>query len=90
MTVAAIKEMRHALGLDYKSPKGGKYVAYRNYAMYNAPEPVWEGLVAEGLAQCNIVEDNKVLMSPFYSYSLTRAGLDLVGAMIGARIEVTE
>lgn len=86
MTVETIKEMRHAIGLDYKAPKRGKYEAYRNYAMYGAPHETWEALVADGLAICRVETKSTWLPQASYWYSLTRAGLDLMEAMIGVKI----
>ncbi|MGJ4851890.1 hypothetical protein ACH6CV_16760 [Bacillota bacterium Meth-B3] len=88
LDVATIKEMRHAIGLDYQNPKRGKYEAYRNYAQYNSPHPIWEPLVEAGLAKCHKYDIEEHTPYTAYRYSLTREGLDLMEAMIGAKITV--
>jgi len=83
LTANHIKEMRHMVGLDYQSPKRGKYEAFRNYAMYypdNNPR-LARDLVEWGLAD--------VRMGTLeLTYWLNQAGLDLLGEMIGAKITV--
>jgi hypothetical protein len=88
MTLEQIKEMRHAIGLDYQNPKRGKYEAYRNYAQYNKPHSVWEPLVAEGLASVYIDDNSSDKTRPAHWYSLTQKGLDFMSAAIGAKITV--
>ena len=88
MNQSTISEMRHAIGLDYKSPKRGKYTAYRNYAMYTAPHSDWEELIKNGHAECRYVEKSGWLPEKSYWYSLSRAGLDMMETMIGAKIDV--
>ena len=78
MNLSAIKQMRHAIGLDYKNPKRGKYEAYRNFCFYAVPHEDWELLVAQGLAVCDKQPSAKY--GTTYTYSLSREGLDLIVA----------
>ena len=87
MDTETIKVMRHAIGLDYSDPKRGKYTAYRNYCMHTAPHSIWESLVKDGYAECRHEKKPGWMPEESYWYYLTRAGLDLMEAMIGAKIE---
>ena len=85
LTAKHIKEMKHMVGLDYKGPKRGKYEAYRNNAWYcsdNTPQVMLD-LCAWGLVDYRATLEGKTSGRGFW---LTRAGLDLLGEMIGAKI----
>lgn len=68
LKLAHIKEMKHMVGLDYKSPRRGKYEAYRNEAGYYAKNPPKQALdlVEWGLAS--------VTGESYLWFKLTRAG----------------
>lgn len=48
LTASQIKKMQHALGMDSKKPKRGKYEAYRNYYNSSIDNPELEELVQIG------------------------------------------
>jgi hypothetical protein len=86
VTERHIREMQHAIGLDYKRPKRGKYEAYRNYCMCGSPNEIWEHLVSIGYADCKFVENDGLIPPKSYWYSLTQDGLDFMGAITGCKI----
>ena len=85
-----IRAMRHCIGLDYKNPYRGNYKPYRNYCVYNAPNYIFEYLVKYGLAEITIEENEHYIPKVQYYYRLTRAGMDFIGRIIGAKIEEEE
>ena len=86
VTERHIREMQHCIGLDYKKPKRGKYEAWRNYCVYSVPHNTWEHLVKIGYARCDIQERSDYIPRKSYYYSLTREGLDFMGAVTGCTI----
>lgn len=81
-----IREMQHCIGLDYKKPRRGKYKAYRNYCVYNAPNYKWDHLVSIGYAELRIEEREDYIPHKQYYYSLTKDGLDFMGMIAGCTI----
>lgn len=78
----------HAIGLDHKRPyvRHGKtyYRPYRNrYHTHDKAHVynVWQDLCAKGYAVC--VEGQAVGNHHYYSFYLTRAGLDWLGETLG-------
>jgi hypothetical protein len=72
-----INVMKHAIGLNYVSPRYGKYKPFRNH--YCAPEcgdAVWERLELDGYAR----------RSSATMYHLTPKALDEMEHLIGAKI----
>jgi hypothetical protein len=55
--------------------------------MYNRPSRIWESLIKDGFAACRYEQKSESTSDEAYWYYLTRAGLDLIETMIGAKIE---
>lgn len=50
LTASQIRKMQHALGMDNKKPKRGKYEAYRNYYNTSSEDSELEDLIKVGYA----------------------------------------
>jgi hypothetical protein len=85
-----INEMYRCVDLDTRKPRRKRYRTSRNHVMFTASSPVWDELAGLGYAECRLEADPGYHpKKSVYIYRLTEAGLDLVGAMVRARIEVT-
>lgn len=68
LTEKQIKEMKHALGLDWKNKP------YRNfYCLYSADES-WDELVKLGLATLHIIPPNELDLTTYYYYHVSEEG----------------
>jgi hypothetical protein len=85
-----IRLMRHCIGLDYKSPKRGKYEAYRNYYACGAQNSEWEYLVSIGYAKLYVEEKEGWIPPKQYIYSLTQDGMDFMGVVTGSKITMRD
>jgi hypothetical protein len=69
--------MKHAIGLDYNSPKRGKYEPHRNhYSAGQADQAAWQQVEADGYA----------MRTSETMYHLTPKALDEMEELIGAKI----
>ena len=83
-----IRQMAHCIGLDYEKPKHGKYKAFRNYCFYNTSNLTCDYLVDCGYMKLRIEHEPNMIPHDQYIYSLTRAGMDFLGSILG--VEITE
>lgn len=90
VTEEHIRMMLHCIGLDYKKPQRGKYKAYRNYCFYSAKNWTAEHLVNCGYMELHVEHEPTVIPHDQFIYSLTRAGMDFLGSIIGAEITEAE
>lgn len=84
-----IKEMQHAIGLDYKKPykRHGKlfYKPYRNYFCTNPSNKLWQGLVNLGYAQMGEIQKHQDGIDSV-CFFVTRRGLDMLGGYMNCKI----
>lgn len=81
LVLEMIDNMKHTIGLDYKSPRRGRYEAYRN--SFAGKDKGLDLAVQWGLAEMRMYDTHEV-------YRLTEAGLSFMEKIIGAEIVYIE
>lgn len=81
LVLEMIDNMKHTIGLDYKSPRRGRYEAYRN--SFAGKDKGLDLAVQWGLAEMRMYDTHEV-------YRLTEAGLSFMGKIIGTEIVYIE
>lgn len=82
MTQEQQRKMEHAIGLDHKRPRGGRYEPYRNYYAAKNDDADWEQLVTEGYA------DKEVTKGGYVYYGVTEKGFEYLSQVRGFKVGV--
>lgn len=82
MTQGQQRKMEHAVGLDHKHPRGGRYEPYRNYYAAKNDDADWEQLVANGYAEKEVDKGGYVY------YGVTEKGFEYLSKVNGFKVGI--